>query len=290
VPPVRVLVPGDEAALARFFEVHPHTTLFFQNNVRKAGLVDRGAVYQASYAAAFEAGAITALANHCWNGNVLLEAPHDLEAVACEAVRASGRTVSGILGPRAQVVAARAALGLDDAAAYMDSAEDLFALELDQLRVPAPLAHGEWRCRKPHDRELALLIAWRHDYRHHHLREAPGEALVAKCREEIERHHAEDGHFVLDRGGEPVAYAAYNAAVPSCVQIGGVWTPPPLRSQGFARAVVAGALLAARARGVSRSVLFTEEDNHPAKAAYRALGYQRVGDYGMVMFGGSEAG
>jgi predicted GNAT family acetyltransferase len=74
------------------------------------------------------------------------------------------------------------------------------------------------------------------------------------------------------------------------VQIGGVWTPPPLRSQGFARAAVAGALLAARARGVPRSVLFTEEDNHPAKAAYRALGYQRVGDYGMVMFGGGEGG
>ena len=63
-----------------------------------------------------------------------------------------------------------------------------------------------------------------------------------------------------------------------------------MRSQGFARAAVAGALLAARERGVPRSVLFTEEDNHPAKAAYRALGYQRVGDYGMVMFRGSEGG
>jgi hypothetical protein len=237
---VRVLAPGDEAALARFFEAHPHTTLFLQNNVRKGGLVDRGAVYQASYAAAFEAGAITALANHCWNGNVLLEAPRHLAAVARAAVRASGRPVSGILGPRAQVVAARAALGLDDAAAYMDSTEDLFALALDQLRVPEPLAHGGWLCRKPHDHELAMLIGWRHDYRHQHLREAPGEALVAKCREEIERHHAEDEHFLLERGGEPVAYAAYNAALTTCVQIGGVWTPPPLRSQGFARAAVAG--------------------------------------------------
>ena len=286
---MRVLAPGDEAALARFFETHPHTTLFFQNNVRKGGLVDRGAVYQASYAAAFEAGAITALANHCWNGNVLLEAPRHLEAVVRAAVRASGRAVSGILGPRAQVIAARAALGLGTAPAYMDSAEDLFALALDQLRVPAPLAHGEWLCRKPHGRELAMLIGWRHDYRHLHLHERPGQALVAKCREEIQRHHGEDAHFVLERDGEPVAYAAYNAALPSCVQIGGVWTPPPLRSQGFARAAVAGALLAARARGVPRSVLFTEGDNHPAKAAYRALGYQRVGGYGMAMFGGGEA-
>ena len=89
---------------------------------------------------------------------------------------------------------------------------------------------------------------------------------------------------MLERDGAPVAYAAYNAAVPTCVQIGGVWTPPDLRGQGFARAVVAGSLLAARERDVQRSVLFTEVDNHFAKSAYRALGYERIGDYGMVMF------
>jgi uncharacterized protein len=280
---VRVLAPGDEALLDAFFAAHPHTTLFFQNNVRKGGLVDRGGVYQATYVAAIEAGAVTALANHCWNGNVLLEAPRHLASVVREAVRASGRAVSGILGPHAQVVEARRALGLDAAAATMDSAEDLFALELSQLRVPAALECGAVRCRHPHDRELPTLVDWRYEFRHRHLGEAEGDALLAKCREEIARYQAEGSHFVLERDGEPVAYAAYNAAVPSCVQMGGVFTLAPLRSQGFARAVVAGALLAARARGVASSVLFTEVDNHPAKAAYRALGYERVGDYGMLM-------
>ncbi len=281
---VRVLVPGDELALEAFFTAHPNTTLFFQNNVQKGGLVDRGAVYQATYAAAFEDGAITALANHCWNGNVLLEAPRHLDAVAREAVRASGRAVSGILGPRAQVVAARTALGLDGAATYMDSAEDLFALDLDGLRVPAPLASGAWRCRPPTDAELPMLVAWRHAYRQHHLGETPGAALAEKAREEMHRYQSERLHFVLEVDGAAVAYTAYNAQTPKCVQIGGVWTPPPLRSRGYARAAVAGSLLAARARGVAGSVLFTEEDNHPAKAAYHALGYERIGDYGMVMF------
>jgi predicted GNAT family acetyltransferase len=68
------------------------------------------------------------------------------------------------------------------------------------------------------------------------------------------------------------------------VQIGGVWTPPAWRGRGYAKAVVAGALLAARERGVARSVLFTGPDNHPAQAAYRALGYGRVGDYALVLF------
>ena len=250
----------------------------------RGGLVDHGAIYQAAYAAAFQDGAIVALANHCWNGNVLLEAPRELAAVTREAVRASGRAVTGILGPRAQVVAARSALGLDGASSYMDSAEDLFALALDHLRVPAPLASGAWRWRLPLESELPLLATWRHDYRHEALGEAAGERLLAKSHEEIHRHHGEGAHFVVEVDGEPVSYAAYNGQTPTCVQIGGVWTPPLLRSRGYARAAVAGSLLAARERGVRRSVLFTEDDNHPAKAAYRALGYEHVGDYGMVMF------
>jgi predicted GNAT family acetyltransferase len=35
---------------------------------------------------------------------------------------------------------------------------------------------------------------------------------------------------------------------------------------------------------VRRSILFTEEENRAAQAAYRALGYERVGDYGIVTF------
>ena len=281
---MRVLAPGDEPALQDFFATHPDTTLFFQNNTRKGGLIDRGAPYQGTYVAAFDGAAITALASHCWNGNVVVEAPAQLGDLVRAAVRASRRAVSGIVGPRAQVVAARSALGLDGAAAYLDSTEDLFALDLARLQVPEPLAQGAVTCRPPRDAEVPTLVAWRHAYRVQHLHERADGALDAKCREEIERLHREQHHFVLERGGEVVAFSAYNAATPSCVQIGGVWTPPALRGQGFARAVVAGSLLAARERGVPRSVLFTDVDNHFAKSAYRALGYQRIGDYGMVMF------
>ena len=79
-------------------------------------------------------------------------------------------------------------------------------------------------------------------------------------------------------------YSAFNAALPDCVQVGGVFTPPPLRGRGFGRAVVAGTLLLARERGVERSVLFTGPDNAPAQTAYRALGYRDIGDYGLVLF------
>lgn len=281
---VRVLTPGDEPLLAPFFDRHPDTTLFFQNNVAAAGLGDGGDPYSGRYAAAFEAGRITALAGHAWNGNVLVEAPVRLAEVVRAAVRATGRPVSGIVGARAQVEAAREAFGLAAAPVYMDQAEDLFALDLTRLRVPAALASGAWRVRAPRESELPALATWRYDYRVTTLGEPAGDALRAKCREELARHQRQAIHFVLEVGGAPVAFSAFNASTSGCVQIGGVWTPPPLRARGYARAVVAGSLLEARERGVLRSVLFTQTDNHAAQAAYRALGYERIGDYGLVLF------
>ena len=65
---------------------------------------------------------------------------------------------------------------------------------------------------------------------------------------------------------------------------GGVFTPPDLRGLGFARACVAGSLVAARTAGVGRSVLFTPKENASAQAAYRAIGFRIVGEYGLVAF------
>jgi predicted GNAT family acetyltransferase len=62
-----------------------------------------------------------------------------------------------------------------------------------------------------------------------------------------------------------------------------VWTPPELRGRGYARAVVAGSLLAVRVEGIRRAVLFTDDDNVQAQRAYVALGFARVGDYGIVL-------
>jgi predicted GNAT family acetyltransferase len=89
--------------------------------------------------------------------------------------------------------------------------------------------------------------------------------------------------FLLEAGGRVVSLCTHNARISDMVQVGSVWTPPELRGRGHARAVVAGALLAAGAR---RAVLFTGEGNIPAQQAYRALGFERVGDYGVVRFAG----
>jgi predicted GNAT family acetyltransferase len=133
---------------------------------------------------------------------------------------------------------------------------------------------------------MERLVEWRAAYHVEALGERDDAELRRRVRDDL-REYADAGlHWVLERDAEIVAYSAFNAALPDCVQVGGVFTPPALRGRGYGRAVVAGTLLEARRRGVARSVLFTDPDNAPARTAYRALGYREVGDYGLVLFDG----
>lgn len=283
---IRTLSAGDEAALEDFLAPHAASSMFLRANSRAAGLVDRGAALQGTYVAAIEGGAIAAVAAHFWNGMLVLQAPEPrkLESVARAAVARSGRELRGLVGPHRQVEDARAALGLRDRSTALDSREELYDLDLGRLRVPEALASGRLDCRAPLPAELDLVAGWRVAYSVEALGIPDGPDLAATSRVEIDRLHREGSQWVLVDGGNLVSYSAFNARLPDVVQVGGVWTPPDLRGKGYGRAVVAGSLLAARTEGVGRAVLFTGEENRSARAAYEALGFRVVGDYGLVIF------
>ncbi len=88
---------------------------------------------------------------------------------------------------------------------------------------------------------------------------------------------------LVDRGGELVAPTSFNAAIDEAVQVGGIRTPPEHRRRGSGRAAVAVSLLDARAAGAGRAILFTGDDNVGAIKAYLALGFERIGDYRIVL-------
>jgi predicted GNAT family acetyltransferase len=281
---VRVLGPGDEEALEAFLISRPYTTMFLRGNLRQAGIVDRGEFMQGTYVAAFEDDAVVAAGSHFWNGNLNLEAAGHVEEVVRTALRASGRGVRGIVAPHAQAVAARRLLGLEDAPTMMDSKEDLFHLELDALRVPTALASGEVSCRRAREDDADVLAPWRVAYDIETLGVPEDQAVKNASRERTRRGVATGNVWVLAKDGGLVSMTAFNATLPDCVQVGGVYTPPELRSRGYARAAVAGSLIDARDEGATRSILFTGEENHPARACYEGLGYERVGDYGLILF------
>ncbi|HTZ81129.1 MAG TPA: GNAT family N-acetyltransferase [Stellaceae bacterium] len=281
---LRLLRPGDEAVLEAFLAGHAASSMFLRANLRNAGLVDRGAVYQGTYAAVISAGAVAGVAAHFWNDMLVLQAPAGAERLAAAAVAASGRKVAGILGPLAQARAARQALGFAARATTTDSAEVLFRLELDRLRVPEALARGSVAFRQAKGEELGLLAEWRVAYAQETFRHPASPALGRASRAEVERLAGEGALFVLAVEGRPVSCCSFNARLPEMVQIGNVFTPPSERRRAYARAVVAGALKLARQQGVREAILFTGEENEPAQRAYRGIGFEAVGDYALILF------
>lgn len=259
--------------------------MFLRSNSRAAGLVYEGQPLQAEYVAAFASDQIVAVAAHCWNDMLLLQAPVEVAAVARTAVAQSGRPVAGLSGPAEQVVAARTALGMDDRPAPKFGREELFALNLGDLVVPPPLAQGRWTCRHPRAEELDLLVDWRVDFSREALQFPDSPTLRSECERELALIHERDSDWVLE-DGSLVSYSAFNARLPDIVQVGGVWTPRTLRGRGYGRAVVAGSLVEVREQGVRRAVLFAERED--AKRAYVGIGFRVVGEYGLVLFAGKE--
>ena len=274
---IRILRSGDEAALESFLAPRADTSMFLRANARQGGLDDQGRPLQATYAAAFGPEGISAVAAHCWNGILLVQAPELLREVARAALSASGRQLRGISGPADQVRAARDAIGIRRPS--LDDAELLYSLELSALRVPPLLSRLAFRL--PREADLPGLIAWREQYLVETGLAAPGPELHASAKSGIELLQAQANQWLLEDAGTPVSYTAFNARLPDIVQVGGVWTPPGLRGRGYARCAVAGSLLEARATGTRRAILFTSSAT--AARAYEALGFERSGDYGLLI-------
>ena len=279
---IRPLHHGDEPALEAFLRLHADSSMFLRSNARAEGLDYHGKPLQAEYVAAFDGDRIVAVVAHCWNGMLLVQAPVDVAAVARAVVEHSGRPVTGLSGPAAHVVAARRALGLEHRPTPKHGREELFALDLEDLVVPAPLADGRWGCRRPREVELDLVTDWRLAFYDEALHRPQAVGLRDEAAEDVRQIHERRMDWLLTDGDRPVAYSAFNAELPDIVQIGGVWTPPGLRGKGYGRAVVAGSLLDARREGVTRAVLFAERED--AKRAYLGIGFRAVGEFGLVLF------
>ena len=300
---IRRLVAGEEAVAEAYLATVSERTLFLRSNLARAGLADDGRPFSGVYAGAFDDddddndddnhGALAGVAAHFWNGNIVVAPGPHAEALALHAVAVSGKRVGGILGPHAEVMRVRSALGLDAVTARFARKEILYALALEELVVPPALDHGDVVVRAPLDDELAALLEWRMQYCAETSSTPDTPETRAEQRRYLATYQDQGHHYVLtdargpakqNQTGGLLAYSAFNATVADTVQIGGVWTPPPQRGRGHARCVVAGSLHHARKRGVRSAILFTDEENVAAQRSYVAVGFRPIGDYGIVFF------
>jgi RimJ/RimL family protein N-acetyltransferase len=282
-PTIRILRPGDEAALEAFLRPRVESSMFLIGNMRTSGLIDNGQAYTGTYVATFEDERISGVVAHYWNQNLVFQAPVHLNSLWRAAVEASQRPIGGLIGPNDQVAATKEALEVGESKIQLDETEKLYSLRLEDLIVPGGLSSGEVSGRRIEPRDLELITRWRVAYSIEAIGEQDSLQLWQKIRASAGRLLKERRTWVLEDRGEPVACSSFNTAIKEAVQIGGVWTPPELRRRGYGRSVVAASLLDARLEGVETAILFTGEGNIAAQKAYAALGFRHIGDYRMVL-------
>lgn len=271
---ISLLSSGSEAELDAFLAEHAYSSMYLRSELRRSG-------NRPDFAVARRDGRIIAAAAQAATGMILLQAPVAAGKVARAVLKTSGRRLAGFFGPLAQVQAARHEVGLDAVPLLKDGREDLFALKLADMVMPAALAEKTITCRVAVDADFEQLVAWRAAFRQAVLGDLPGEHLLKTSRAEIAALLPAGSLFMLE-SQEPVSCCSFNARLPNMVQIGNVWTPPELRGLGYSRAIVAGALAIASDSGVVAATLSTDRGNAAAQASYRGLGFKEVGDYALA--------
>lgn len=267
---MREATPADRPAIEATLRARMATSLFPLSN-----LLTHGMAGGHPRAMRFWLGPRDAVLGLTGAGVAMPQVPPERMGAAARAL--SGHPLAGIIGEAAQVAALRSALGLDGAATTLDSVEPHFALDLHDLRIP-DTARLSLRPLSAAPRDL--VTRWREGYGRETL--GWGDDVPVQAEADVAAQLAAGRHRALFRGADPVAVTGFNAQVDDVVQVGGVWTPRDLRNRGFARAAVALHLVEAQEAGAARAILFAASG--AAARAYRALGFQRVGDFALLLF------
>ena len=255
--------------------------MLLRSNLRNYGIGNKKDDYAMRYFLRERGGAIQGIGAIANIGALMMQAAEGLPEIAqfMRGVLPDDTKYSMILGASAQVEVMRAAFGLADAPTTMDDVEPLFALNLENLNIPS--AKGA-SLRKPKKSDVPLLNEWGYDYLiETGLREA-GEEARESVKGDVARRIDAGKLRVLIHNGKLVAQTGFNAVLPDSVQIGGVYTPPKHRCNGYGRLAVALHLEEVRKSGVKKAVLFSA--NEYASRAYRGIGFEQIGHYTLTIF------
>ena len=281
---VRKLNDNDRAELEAFLSSRTESSMFLLSNSRRSGLLYDNKPFHADYYAFISAsGAIEGVLAHCWNGNIILQAP---EAKAMQQIAEmlrieATRPIAGVLGPGSQATPLITMLGLENAAYAINVNDGLFALSLEQLIHPSLLSNPDLKLLRAADCSPDLIGKWLKGFEIEALGKDDDEALDNAIANRTANLDKWPDLWVMELSGQPVAMSGFSARLSDMVQVGAVWTPPAYRSRQYARTVVAATLQKAKAEGVERAVLFA--NNAAAIRSYEAIGFKRIDNYQIAM-------
>lgn len=259
--------------------LHPHApfAMFPLNNLAQHGMSGGHDLAVTCWIARRD-GRITDVMTVCDNGMAMPFLPSGSYGAAANAI--ADCPLIGIIGPTSQVRGLELQ-GFAKAARRLDHDEPHFLLSLDRLIIP----DGRGQLRHLADAPAEQIKAWMHNYQVTVL-QTPSDKVAGIVTTSYHRYVARGSHMVLMDGTTPLAMTGFNARRPDIVQVGGVYTPPDLRGHGHARRAVALHLAQAAEQGASRATLFSGSDM--ATRAYRAIGFEQIGDWTLLLFDGVQ--
>jgi RimJ/RimL family protein N-acetyltransferase len=262
---------ADRAEIEAFLRPHAEFAMFPLNNLARYGMAG-GHPNAVSVWFQRRADQITDVLTLTDGGMILPFLPSRDYAAAAQALR--GRQVTGFAGRRDDVRGVEAACTLTTPPRPLDHDEPHFLLHLSDLIVPTGPGQIVPLARAP----AAVVQGWMLDYQLRTLLTPPDQAQ-GRMLGAYANYTAMGSHVVLVEGDTPLAMTGFNAQIPDMVQVGGVYTPPDLRSQGHARRAVA---LHLAQTGAARAVLFSA--SVAAARAYHAIGFRQIGDWTLTLF------
>jgi RimJ/RimL family protein N-acetyltransferase len=269
-----------------FLEAHVETSLFLLSNLAIFGPHLGESWFSGNYHLVEESGRIVAVFCLTRRGNLLVQAGGrtDLAESILETCESEPIEVCGVIGEWAVAAGVWELLLADPRFAPSQGSKDvLYGMSLAHRRpIPAVTSPAglSVRALEPSDFEQ-----W----------EKLNTAYLAELRLPLpavdEAHEAEFARRTRARwwwgafiGSQLAATVALNAAYGVIGQVGGVFTRPVDRQKGFARAAMWQLMQECRAHHrFEKLILFTGEDNQPARGLYESLGFQAAGEFGLLL-------
>ena len=193
----------------------------------------------------------------------------------------SGFAIPGVSGSRMSVESFKDAwLDLTGATAILEMEMGVFSIEAVHA---VPDVAGNPRRATMDD--IDLVVEWMIDFATEALPrgEEEAEGVAALARRRLEGVSG-SGFWLWDVADKAVAISGHSGPTSSGIRINGVYTPPNLRRNGYATALVAHQSQWLLDNGCRFCCLYTDLANPTSNAIYRRIGYHQVAESAMYSF------
>lgn len=269
------------AAVEAYLDRRLVECLFLASNLESGGLEDGDGMLQGLWLGAWSGQAVVGVAQCVNQGSLLVAVSAEGAAAAlAEAVHLRGYRPLRVLGMRPEVAALHAALAVRGGYPVREVRDSLL-----QVLTPETFeARPGPGMRLATDADVPRLLEWKREFRIQAMGDDPSWVDMDVLRRSLELSVGEGRQFVFEAGGRLVSMARVNASSRRMAQLGGLYTPPPERGNGYASRLVSSLCARCFRQDHKEAVaLMVEEEKEHANAIYRRLGFLGLGTYRFLL-------